>query len=64
MPKMKSNRGAVKRFRLTASGKIKREHAYAGHLFTGKTRERKRRLRHQALVADVDARRIRKLIAC
>ncbi len=64
MPKMKSNRGAVKRFRVTASGKIKRDHAYGGHMFTCKTRERKRRIRMSALVADVDARRIRKLIAC
>lgn len=63
MPKMKSNRAAKKRFRLTASGKIKRDHAYAGHLFTGKSRERKRRLGSSGVVAAVDARRIKKLLA-
>lgn len=62
MPKMKSNRGAKKRFQLTASGKIKREKAYAGHLFTGKSRRRKRRLRKAAYVASVDKPAIRRLL--
>jgi len=64
MPKMKSKRGAAKRFSLTATGKIKRDHAYGGHNFTCKTRERKRRIRHSAIVEDVDAPRIKKLLAC
>ncbi|MGH9460427.1 MAG: 50S ribosomal protein L35 [Vicinamibacteria bacterium] len=56
--KLKSHRGAAKRMRRTASGKIKRSHAYAGHILTDKTRGRKRRLRKAALVAKADARRL------
>jgi len=63
MPKMKSNRAAKKRFRLTASGKIKRDHMGTGHLFTGKPRSLKRRLKASGLVAKADERRIRRLIA-
>mgnify|MGYP000020463999 CR=1 FL=1 len=62
MPKMKSNRAAKKRFRLTATGKIKREHAYASHLFTGKAPGRKRRLRKAGQVHSTDRRRIQRLI--
>jgi len=60
---MKSNRGAAKRFRVTTTGKIKREKAYAGHNFTCKTREQKRRLRKSGMVASVDAKRIRMQIS-
>ena len=62
MPKMKTNRSAAKRFRMTARGKIRRSQAYARHILTKKTRKRKRGLRHPALVASVDARRMRRLI--
>jgi large subunit ribosomal protein L35 len=62
MPKMKTNRAAMKRFTLTASGKIKRDHSGAGHLFTGKSREQKRRLGGSAFVAKPDERRIKKLL--
>jgi large subunit ribosomal protein L35 len=62
MPKMKTSRSAAKRFRLTARGKIRRSQAYARHILTKKTRKRKRNLRHPALVASVDARRMRRLI--
>ena len=62
MPKMKTSRSAAKRFRLTARGKIRRSQAYARHILTKKTRKRKRNLRHPALVASVDARRMRQLI--
>jgi large subunit ribosomal protein L35 len=62
MPKMKTNRSAVKRFRMTARGKICRNQAYVRHKLTGKTRKRKRCLRHSALVASVDARRMRRLL--
>lgn len=63
MPKMKSNRAAKKRFRLTATGKIKRDHMGTGHLFTGKSREQKRRLKASDLVAKGDVRRIKRLIS-
>jgi large subunit ribosomal protein L35 len=62
MPKMKSNRSAVKRFRLTGTGKVRRNQAYVRHLLTQKTRKRKRHLRHPALVSPADARRIKQLI--
>jgi len=62
MPKLKSNKAARKRFSKTASGGIKRNRAYHGHLLTGKTRKRKRKLRGTTLVSPRDARRIRKLL--
>jgi large subunit ribosomal protein L35 len=51
MPKMKSRSGAKKRFRFTASGKIKRAKAYRSHILTSKVRKRKRHLRRQTLVS-------------
>ena len=62
MPKMKSNRSAAKRFRLTATGKVRRNHAFARHILTKKTRKRKRRLRHTAMVSAADTPRIKKLL--
>jgi large subunit ribosomal protein L35 len=62
MPKMKSNRGAKKRFRLTASGKIKSRRAYKSHILTSKTTKRKRNLRKPAYVNPVDAPRVHKMI--
>lgn len=53
--KRKSHRGAAKRFRKTASGKIKRSHAYGKHILTKKTRSRKRKLRKSGLVSKADA---------
>ncbi len=44
MPKMKTNSGAKKRFKLTGSGKIKRKHAYKSHILTKKSKKRKRNL--------------------
>ncbi len=60
--KLKTHRGAAKRFRKTASGKIKRSHAYAGHILTKKTRKRKRRLRAGGLVSKSDMARIAVLL--
>jgi large subunit ribosomal protein L35 len=62
MPKMKSNRSARKRFRLTATGKVRRNHAFLRHILTSKARKRKRQLRRPALVAATDARRIKRLL--
>jgi large subunit ribosomal protein L35 len=62
MPKKKTNRSAAKRFRVTGRGKIRRNQAFVRHILTSKTRKRKRCLRHPALVASVDARRIRRLL--
>jgi large subunit ribosomal protein L35 len=61
--KMKSNRSAAKRFRLTGSGKVRRSKAYRGHLFTAKSPKRLRNLRKNALVASVDQARAKKMLA-
>jgi len=62
MPKKKTNRSAAKRFQVTGRGKIRRNQAFVRHILTSKSRKRKRRLRHSALVASVDAHRIRRLL--
>ncbi len=62
MPKMKSNRGAAKRFRVTASGKIKRHSSHHSHILTKKSSKRKRNLRKESLVSEADAPRVKKMI--
>ena len=52
--KLKTHRGAAKRFRKTGTGKIKRSHAYAKHILTKKSRHRKRKLRKSGLVSKAD----------
>ncbi len=61
-PKLKSKRGAAKRFKLTASGKVKRGHSMKRHILTKKKRQRKRRLRHSGLVADTEVRSVRSML--
>ena len=62
MPKMKTNRSVAKRFKRTKSGHFKRGKAYASHIFTSKTRKRKRRLRQGGYIAKVDEARIARLL--
>lgn len=62
MPKMKTRRGAAKRFKLTGGGKLRRRRAYLRHILSTKTRKQKRTLRQPTLVAGSDAKAIRKLI--
>jgi large subunit ribosomal protein L35 len=62
VPKIKTNRAAAKRFRVTGTGKIKRNKGFKSHLLSSKGKKRKRRLRKGALVAAVEVRNIRKLI--
>ncbi len=62
MPKVKTHRGAAKRFSLTASGKVKRSKAFASHILTKKTTKRKRNLRKSTLVDSANSREIKKLI--
>ncbi len=62
MPKMKSNRGASKRFRVTASGKIKRHSSHHSHILTKKSSKRKRNLRKESLVSEADTARVKKMI--
>ncbi len=63
MPKMKSNRAAKKRFRLTATGKIRRNKAYKSHILTKKSQKRKRSLRQATLVSQADATRVKRMIS-
>jgi large subunit ribosomal protein L35 len=62
MPKMKTHRGAAKRFSLTGTGKIKRGKGYKSHLLTGKPAKRTRALRTPALVSESDYAGIIKLL--
>jgi large subunit ribosomal protein L35 len=62
VPKIKSNRAAMKRFRVTGSGKIKRNRGFKSHLLSSKGKKRKRRLRQSTTVAAVEQKNIRKLI--
>lgn len=62
MPKMKTNSGAKKRFRLTGTGKIRRNKAFHSHILTKKSPKTKRNLRKETLVSDADVPRIRRLI--
>ncbi len=62
MPKMKTHRGAAKRFRKTGSGKIKRASAYKGHLLTSKSPKRKRKLRKGGYTSKADTAKIAQLI--
>jgi large subunit ribosomal protein L35 len=62
MPKLKTHRGAAKRFSLTANGKVKRSKAFASHILTKKTTKRKRALRRATLVDSANLREIKRLI--
>ncbi len=62
MPKIKTHRGAAKRFALTKSGKVKRAKAYKSHILTKKSSKRKRNLRKGTYVADAEAKNIKRLI--
>ncbi len=60
--KMKTNKGAAKRFKVTGSGKIKRKKAFASHILTKKNAKRKRNLRTATTVADSDLKRVKNLL--
>ena len=62
MPKQKSHRGAAKRFKLTAKGKVKRGHSFHTHILTKKSTKRKRTLRKSTLVSPAFERQIREMI--
>lgn len=62
MPKIKTHRGAAKRFSLTKNGKVKRAKAYKSHILTKKSPKRKRNLRQGTYVAAAEAKNIKKLI--
>lgn len=62
MPKMKTHRGAAKRFKKTGSGKLKRSHAFTSHLFANKSTKAKRKLRKAAIVSSGDYKRIHQML--
>jgi len=62
MPKMKSKRGAAKRFKRTANGKVKRHHNYKDHILTKKSTKRKRKLRKAGLVSKADMGRMKRAL--
>lgn len=62
MPKIKTHRGAAKRFKVTGSGKIKRYRANKSHILTGKSATRGRRLRTATLVSKADLPSVRKML--
>ncbi|MBA3242440.1 MAG: 50S ribosomal protein L35 [Acidobacteria bacterium] len=62
MPKLKSHKGAQKRFRTTATGKVKRGHSHARHILTKKTSKRKRFLDVDVLVSESDENRIKQML--
>jgi large subunit ribosomal protein L35 len=62
VPKIKTNRGAAKRFRVTRSGKVKRNKGFKSHLLSSKGKKRKRHLRQGTTVSAVETKNIRKLI--
>ncbi len=62
MPKMKTHRGAAKRFKKTASGKFVRSRSNKQHILTKKTTKRKRDLRKSELVSKVDEKRLRQML--
>ncbi len=62
MPKIKTLRAAAKRFKRTASGKLKRGFAYHSHILTKKTAKRKRRLRKGTLVSGADQTNVERML--
>lgn len=63
MPKMKTHRGAAKRFSLTSSGKVKFKHAHLRHCLEHKDKAKKNGLQHTGIMKEVDAKKVRVLLA-
>ncbi len=62
MPKLKSHRGAAKRFKKTGTGKVVRHHAFARHILTSKSRPRKRKLVQGVVVSPADAPKLNRML--
>ena len=62
MPKIKTNRAAAKRFKVTGTGKLKRSKAYKRHILTKKTRKNKRNLRKAAIVDMTNVKTMKKIL--
>ncbi|MEM1249201.1 MAG: 50S ribosomal protein L35 [Acidobacteriota bacterium] len=63
MPKQKTHKGAAKRFKVTGSGKVRRNHAMMNHILTKKSQKRKRKLRKSAIVGGQFAANLRAMIS-
>ena len=62
MPKLKTHRGAAKRFRSTKSGKFKRSKAYKSHILTKKSTKRKRKLDTPTLISSADQKKVERML--
>jgi large subunit ribosomal protein L35 len=62
MPKLKTHRGAAKRFKKTGTGKIKRTKAFRRHILTSKPKRRKRHMRGMEVVSPADVRKLRRML--
>lgn len=62
MPKMKSNKGASKSFKKTATGRFKRKKAYKSHILTSKSTKRKRKLRKPTMVSEANEKKVRLML--
>ncbi len=63
MPKIRTKRGAMKRFKLTGTKKIRRNKSHANHILTKKSSKRKRNLRKKDFISDSEVKRVRRMIA-
>ena len=62
MPKMKSHRGAAKRFKATGKGRLKHKHPFTSHILTSKSSKRKRQLRSAAYMSSAEAKSLKRLL--
>ena len=62
MPKLKTHKGAAKRFRTTATGKVKRGHSHARHILTKKTAKRKRNLDIDVILSKADEKEVKRML--
>ena len=62
MPKLKTHKGAAKRFKKTGTGKVKRGHSHLRHILTSKSKKRKSKLRQSVLVSDADTPKVKRMI--
>ena len=62
MPKLKTHSGAAKRFKKTATGKVKRRHSHLRHILTSKDKKRKSKLGQTVLVSDADTPKVKRMI--
>jgi large subunit ribosomal protein L35 len=62
MPKLKTHKGAAKRFKKTATGKVKRRHSHLRHILTSKNKKRKAKLGQSVLVSEADTPKVKRMI--